>query len=1036
MKQKKFLMPARVVATLCALFLFAGGIFAQDITVNGFVRDASGEPVIGATVSIDGRAMAVTDFDGNFTIKAPQGTEIVVSYVGFTNQTVPATPTVVVTMNDNTRELDQVVVIGYGRAKKTDLTGSVTAMKPDDINKGLNTSAQDMLIGKIAGVSVISNDGAPGGAATIRIRGGSSLNASNDPLIVIDGLAMDNYGVQGLSNPLSLVNPNDIESFTVLKDASATAIYGSRASNGVIIITTKKGKKGQKPRVSYSGNVSVNVVRNKLKVMSGGENGEYVNFVRNAFGYTDEAEWLASEQYANLGYYDENGNHLFANTDWQSEVYRTVVNTDHNINLSGGLKNMPYRVSFGYTNQDGIVKTTSFNRYTLSFNLSPSFLNDHLNFNINGKGMYARSHFNSGSAIGSAISMDPTKPVYATTSKYPDGTTVDFTRHYGGFWQWPSTVNRADSEWGYGVNTLATGNPLSFLDLYSNKGDSKQLVGNIEVDYKIHGLEDLHIHANAGMDITAGKSHVDQSPYYYDTSIYYYGNYGYNSMNTYNLSLNIYAQYLKDFNKDHHLDVMVGYEWQHFHERTNYYYCGYYPETATDASLRGTEYNPSENTLYKTENYLVSFFGRINYSLMNRYLLTFTLRDDGSSRFSKHNRWGLFPSVALAWRVKEEPFLVNVDAISDFKVRLGWGMTGQQEGIGDYTYFATYTRNSQGAYYPVVGDGVTYRPDAYNTDLTWEKTTTYNAGIDLSFLNDRITFNFDYYYRKTTDLINTAYVAAGSNFANKVTSNIGSLHNQGVEAAIVWRAIQKGDWAWELGYNVTYNQNKIDDLIASQGDNYTIMYGGAAIGTGGDVKAWRKGEAASAYYVYQQVDDAYGQPIEGEFVDRNGDGIINADDRYFYKKADANVLMGLTSKLIYKNWDFSFSLRASLGNYNYNAVEISNSNLSTSSIYSGSAFHNRPLMSLDKNWQTDNTMEGVSDYAIQNASFLKCDNITLGYSFDHIGRAAIGGRIYLTAQNVFTITKYKGLDPEVSGGYDSNIYPRPFVGILGLNLNF
>ncbi len=1028
MKQEKFTLPLRIVATLFALFLFASGLFAQDITVNGYVQDASGDPVIGATISIDGKAVGVTDYDGNFTIKAPQGEELSVSYVGFSTQTVAASPVVSVTMDDNTRELDQVVVIGYGRAKKTDLTGSVTAMKPDDMNKGLNTSAQDMLIGKVAGVSVISSDGAPGGAATIRIRGGSSLNASNDPLIVIDGLAMDNYGVQGLANPLSLVNPNDIESFTVLKDASATAIYGSRASNGVIIITTKKGRKGSKAQVSYSGNVSVSVVRDKLKVMSGGENGEYANFVRNAFGYANDDEWYNSEQYANLGYYDEDGNHLFANTDWQSEIYRTVVNTDHNINISGGMKNMPYRISFGYTNQDGIVKTSSFNRTTVSFNLSPSFLKDHLTFNINGKGLYARSTYNSDAAIGSATAMDPTKPVYSSNAVYQN--------HYGGYWQWPSTVNRADSYWGYGVNTLATGNPVSFLDLYSNKGDSKKLVGNIELDYKIHGLEDLHIHANAGMDLTTGKSHINQSPYYYDTSIYYYGNYGWNSQDTYNLSLNVYAEYLKDFKKGHHLDVMAGYEWQHFHKTTDYYYCGYYPETATDPSLVGTEYNPSENTLYRTENYLVSFFGRINYFYADRYLVTFTLRDDGSSRFAKKKRWGLFPSVALAWRAKEETFLKNVDAISDFKVRAGWGITGQQEGIGDYTYFATYTQNSQGAYYPVVGDGTTYRPDAYNTDLTWEKTTTYNVGIDLSFLNDRLTATVDYYYRKTTDLINTAYVAAGSNFANKVTSNIGSLHNQGVEAQLVWRAIQKGDWSWELGYNVTWNQNRIDDLIAAQGDDYTIMYGGAAIGTGGDVKAWRKGEASSAYYVYQQVYDEAGQPLEGEFVDRNGDGIINADDRYFYKKADANVLMGLTSKLIWKNIDFSFSLRASLGNYNYNAVEISNSNLSTSSIYSGSAFHNRPLMSLEKNWQTDNTMEGVSDYAIQNASFLKCDNITIGYSFSHIFSMPISGRVYLTAQNVFTITKYKGLDPEVSGGYDSNIYPRPFVAILGLNLNF
>ncbi|MCD8305522.1 MAG: TonB-dependent receptor [Prevotella sp.] len=1033
MKQVKFTTPLRMFLITLGLFLYAGGIFAQDITVNGYVKDANEDPVIGATISVDGKAVAVTDFDGNFTAKIPEGKEITVSYVGFTSQTVKATPNVVVTMTDNARELDQVVVIGYGRAKKTDLTGSVTAMKPDDINKGLNTSAQDMLIGKIAGVSVISNDGAPGGAATIRIRGGSSLNASNDPLIVIDGLAMDNYGVQGLANPLSLVNPNDIESFTVLKDASATAIYGSRASNGVIIITTKKGKKGSKPHVSYSGNVSVNMIRNKLDVL---DKDGYMNLVQNAYGYSDE-EFLASEQYANLGYYDANGNHLFANTDWQSEIYRTVVNTDHNINVSGGLKNMPYRVSFGYTNQDGIVKTSSFNRYTLSFNVSPSFLNDHLTLNINGKGMYAKSQYNNSSAIGAAVSMDPTKPVYGTNASY-NGDANFYNQNYGGYWQWAQGVSRDDNSWLYGVNTLATGNPVSYLDNYSDKGDSKKLVGNIEIDYKIHGLEDLHLHVNGGMDVTGGKTNKAQTPYTYDNGTYYYGNYGWNTMDTYNLSLNAYAQYIKDFTKDHHFDIMGGYEWQHFHKKTDYYYYGIYPDTANDESLRGTEYSPSEvgKTLYKTENYLVSFFGRLNYSYKDRYLLTATLRGDGSSRFAKGHRWGVFPSVALAWRVKEETFLKNVDAISDFKVRLGYGITGQQEGIGDYNGFASYTVNNKGAYYPVVGDGTNYRPDAYNPELTWEKTTTYNAGIDMSFLNDRVTLAADYYYRKTTDLINTAYVAAGSNFASKVTSNIGGLHNQGVEFSVTYRPIQTKDWSWELGYNITYNQNRIDDLIASQGEDYTIMYGGAAIGTGGDVKAWRKGESASAFYVYQQVYDEAGQPIEGEFVDRNGDGVINADDRYFYKKADASVLMGLTSKLIYKHWDFSFSLRASLGNYNYNAVEISNSNLSTSSLYSGYAFHNRPIMSLAKNWQTDNVMEGVSDYAIQNASFLKCDNITLGYSFDKIGKAPLGGRVYATVQNVFTITDYKGLDPEVSGGYDSNIYPRPIVAILGLSLNF
>ena len=454
--------------------------------------------------------------------------------------------------------------------------------------------------------------------------------------------------------------------------------------------------------------------------------------------------------------------------------------------------------------------------------------------------------------------------------------------------------------------------------------------------------------------------------------------------------------------------------------------------------MAGTLYNPSENTLYKSENYLVSFFGRANYTLKDRYLLTLTLRDDGSSRFDKRHRWGLFPSVALAWKVSEEDFLKEIEEIDEVKLRLGYGVTGQQEGIGDYTYFATYTPNAQGAYYPVTGEGITYRPAAYNKALTWEKTTTYNAGIDFAFFQNRLSGSVDYYYRKTKDLINNVYVSAGSNFSAMVVSNIGSLHNQGVEVALTWRPIQTKDWHWELNYNFTYNENQIDELLANKGDDYTIQYGGAAVGTanGEYIKGWRKGHSASAYYTYQQVYDAKGMPIQGKFVDRNKDGIINSDDRYFYHQADAKVLMGLTSKVTYRGLDLGISLRASLGNYVYNAVEASRSNLSASSLYAGEAFHNVAKIGIAKGWQEVTGMDALSDYFIQNGSFLKVDNITLGYSFQHMFNTSVSGRVYLTAQNLFTITGYKGLDPEVNGGYDSNIYPRPFIGILGLSLNF
>lgn len=1030
MKQVNIRIPFRIMALVLGFFFLSVGAFAQQIAVKGHVKDATGEAVIGATVRIVGQqGGTITDFDGNFTINANQGAQLQVSYVGYQTQTVAAAPSLVITMQDDQTVLENVVVIGYGVAKKNDLTGSVTAIKPDEMNKGLQTSAQDMLQGKIAGVNITNSGGEPGGGATIRIRGGSSLNASNDPLIVIDGLAMDNYGLQGASNPLALVNPNDIESFTVLKDASATAIYGSRASNGVIIITTKKGRKGTKPTFSYNGNVSVSKVNKTLDVMDGPEYTGFIkNLVMNQKGFTTDAEWEASDEYKNLGYYDAAGNHLFANTDWQDQIYRTAVSTDHNITMAGGLKNMPYRVSLGYTSQQGILKNSDYQRYTASFNLSPSLLQDHLTLNINGKGMYSKTSYAKTDAIGAAASMDPTKPIYGNVA------------HYGNYWQWPAVTKWDDTDWTEGVNTNATGNPVAILNLYSDKGKSKVLIGNIEADYKIHGFEDLHLHMNLGADIASGKSNKATSPYYYDNGTFYFGNAGWNTQDTYNLSFNFYAQYMKDFNEANHFDIMAGYEWQHFHKKTDYFYCGYYPETST--THPGEQYQPSENTLYKTENYIVSFFGRLNYSLLDRYMFTFTLRDDGSSRFSKGNKWRLFPAVALAWKINEEAFLKNSNTVSDLKLRLGWGKTGQQEGIGDYTYIATYTPNSQGAYYPIIGNGVTYRPDAYNPDLTWETTTTWNAGLDFGFFRNRFTASVDWYYRKTTDLINTVVLPVGTNFSNKVTSNIGSLHNTGVEASFTWRAVQAKDWRWELGYNFTWNKNEIDELVASSGEDYKILHGGVAVGDSGSdgVKSYHVGQPVEAYYVYQQVYDDNGNPIRGMYVDRDGNGTIDEADRYYYKKSSPDVTMGFTSKLIWKNWDFSFSMRANLNNYCYNAVEASNSNVSYSNLYNGNAWHNVVKMDYEKNWQQVDSKEGLSDYFIQNASFLKLDNITLGYSFENLFKAGswngLSGRIYATAQNVFTITKYKGLDPEIDGGYDGNIYPRPFVGILGLSLNF
>lgn len=681
---KKSLRLKALLTLLVGLFLSIGA-FAQQIAVKGHVKDTTGEPVIGANVLVKGTTNGtITDFDGNFMLNVPKDAILSVSFVGYKSAEVKAASTVMVTLEDDSQVLDAVVVIGYGSVKKNDMTGSVTAIKPDKLNKGLITNAQDMMTGKIAGVSVISKGGAPGEGATIRIRGGSSLTAENDPLIVIDGLAMDNKGVKGLANPLSMVNPNDIESFTVLKDASATAIYGSRASNGVIIITTKKGQAGARPTISYDGNVSVSTVKSTVDVMDGDQ---FRSFIKDIWGEDSEA-------------YSKLGN---ANTDWQKEIFRPAVSTDHNLTISGGLKNMPYRVSFGYTNQNGIVKTSKFERYTASVSLAPSFFEDHLKVNANLKGMIAKNRYADGSAVGSAVSFDPTQSVRSDDPYHQ--------YYFDGYFQWNTDASSLnDDTWKRTFNSNAPGNPVALLEEKDDRAISKSLIGNLELDYKFHFLPDLHAHVNGGMDLSTGKQYTDVSPY--SSTNNYYGSYGWEQKDKYNLSLNAYLQYSKDFTDKHRFDVMAGYEWQHFHDTSDQEYWGLYPLSNNVVENRGQRYNNTSSGS-ATESYLVSFFGRVNYTLLDRYLFTATVRQDGSSRFHKNNRWGLFPSFALGWKLKEEAFLKDVDVLSDLKLRLGYGITGQQNiNSGDYPYLAVYETNKDGAYYPILGEGTTYRPNA------------------------------------------------------------------------------------------------------------------------------------------------------------------------------------------------------------------------------------------------------------------------------------------------------------------------------------
>ena len=1031
MKQVKIKLPLRAL-TLAGGLLLTVSSFAQTNAIKGHVKDASGEPVMGATITVNGKAVGITDMDGNFSVDAAPGTNLTFTYLGMTPQTVKASKEMSITLQDDSKSLNEVVVIGYGVAKKSDLTGSVTAIKPDSKNKGVVVNAQDMLTGKVAGVNITSNDGTPGGGAKIRVRGGSSLNASNDPLIVIDGLAMDNDGVKGLSNLLSVVNPQDIESFSVLKDASATAIYGSRGSNGVIIITTKKGRKGQKPTVSYSGSVTISEKKNTIDVLNADE---FRATVEKLYGKDSEA-------YSALG---------TANTNWQDLIYRTAISHDHNITVSGAAKSLPYRVSVGYTDQQGIVKTSDFKRATASLNLNPSFFKDHLTLNLNAKGMYARTLYTDGSVVSSAVRMDPTQDPYNFTSEYhknqlrdKDGNSLlDQTlKNYGGYFQWSKKAEYGDNTWPFTFDsTTQMPNPLSLLDQGSQIAHSRSFIGSADIDYKVHGFEDLRLHATLGADISKGRQ--SQSFATSCTNALYYGSYGGEEILKRNLSLSAYAQYYKDFNKIHHFDIMAGYEWQHFWRSKNNDYVGYYPETNNDASLKGTE-RPHTPYSEKSESYLVSFFGRANYTLLDRYFLTATVRDDGSSRFKEH--WAWFPSFAFAWKANKEAFLKNADWLSDLKLRLGYGKTGQQAGsIGDYEWIPSYAISTgTNGFYPVTGTGELYRPNNYRPDLKWETTTTYNVGLDWGIMDQRLSGSVDWYYRKTTDLLNYAPLPSMAGYKNQAWQNIGSLKNTGVEAAITWRAIQTKDWFWTMTYNFTYNKNEITDLNGVSENGAPVVNTNIKVGDGSGayLQANQVGYAMNSYYVYQQVYDKNGKPIENCVVDRNGDGKINESDKYLYKSPAAPVTMGFSSRLEYKNWDFGFSLRASLGNYVYNNVEQGMSNMNTGEWFSNSLkyFSNRLKSTVERNWQTYEITSKLSDYYVKNASFLKCDNITLGYSFNNLFKSSgwhgLSGRAYATASNVFTITNYDGLDPEVGDGYDNNLYPRPFSVVVGLSLNF
>ncbi len=1024
---------AWLVAVMALLMTFPA--LAQKITVTGTVVDPTGEPLIGASVLAQGSSVGTaTDIDGNYRLDVESNATLTFSYVGYETQNVAVNGQTVinVTMKENSVILNEVVAIGYGVVKKSDATGSVAVIKPDEIEAGIAKSAQDLLVGASPGVVVTTDGGSPTGNATIRIRGGSSLNASNDPLIVIDGVPMTNQANAGGTNALTMVNPQNIESMTVLKDASATAIYGSRASNGVIIITTKKGQSGR-PQVNFSANWHVNTARKTFDMMNATE-------FRRVMTDVVQSEIGISR----LGEY---------NTDWQKEILRTSLSQDYNLSVGGTAGFLPYRVSASYTDNNGIIKTSQMQRTTVGINLSPKFFNGKLSINANVQGTYINGREGSTGALGAATTYDPTQPIYA------DYKTTGNTgmKMFNGFANIYNTLSGAPV-------LLSSQNPVQELLDTDNRNKVYSSTGNLQIDYALHFLPELHFNLNLGYQVSKNERNstvaANSIMAWRNDGLNTYGAQGASTLNKWyelqrNTLLDFYINYRKEF-KDikSNLDVMAGYSWQKFdyHGRENTYVNsmgftrGFNPDTQTfelnwdesSKGLIGTPINNSPMSRWAAPLQLISFFGRLNYTYDDTYLLTFTLRDDATSRFSKDNRWGLFPALALGWKIINMPVMENVhDWMNDLKLRLGWGVTGQQDVNSYFPYLPIYIQASGNGhqYLDPSGNGQWIQPiypQAYTSNIKWEETTTWNVGLDMAFLNNRITAGIDWYLRETDDLLSTTTVP-GVNTSDVQLANIGSLRNVGVEVNVTARPVVTKDFTWTTGFNFGYNKNKITSLA---GGNDQIGAGvQTPAGTGGDIAYHIVGQPAFTYMVFEQVYDAAGNPIPGQYVDQNADGVINTEDKIMFHSPEPKATFTWTNNFNYKGWDLGFVLRANTGNYAYN----------------NSAFAYGRLSNASGNYQNNNLMNGIylfsaadenlsqSSYFIQDASFIRCDNITLGYTFENLFKNSLRLRLFGAVQNPFVITKYKGLDPEIptmKRGIDNDIYPRPVTCTLGLIATF
>lgn len=962
---------------------------AQTRTIKGEVTDAqNGEALIGATVMVEGeKGGTVTDFDGNFSLQVSSSAKkIKVSYIGYIDKILSISDNMKVKLESDSKALADVVVIGYGTARKSDLTGSVATVKSKDFNKGLVSSPEQLINGKVSGVQIMSNSGSASAGSTIRVRGGASLNASNDPLIVLDGVPLEQGGISGnSSNFLSMINPSDIESMTVLKDASSTAIYGSRASNGVIIITTKKGQQGA-VKVNFN---TTNSLQTRAQMVDMLSRDEFVNVI-NQFGTDNQKSLLGT-----------------ANTDWNDEVYRTAFGTDNNLSVSGSIdKWLPFRVSVGYYNQSGLVRKDNVERWTGNVVLTPSFFQDHLKLTINAKGTLNNNSFNNGGAVWAAATFNPTIPVYSGNDKY------------GGY-------NEALDADGVPVNA-GVRNPRGLVDLYDSKSKVSRFIGSMDVDYKVHFLPDLKLHATVGADYAKGDGTVYVPAYaaqsYNKDESLGGSDYKYGPQKNENRLLTLYANYAKYFEDiKSNVDLTAGYDYQYWKSTTPLYYT---------KSAAGTNLSTVKASDYR--HVMLSYYGRINYSFDGKYLLTATVRRDASSRFSKDTRWGTFPSVALGWTLTEEPWLKNQKVLSNLKLRASYGVTGQQEGIGNYNYLPVYTYSVTGAEAFINGQYInTYRPEAYVSDLKWETTTSWNFGLDFGFLNGRIGGAIDFYTRKTKDLLASVPTAAGTNFSKTILTNVGNVDSKGIEISLNATPIQTKDWEWNLSYNFTWQNMKVKNLSLTKGGSQTNVKVGPSIDAY-QFQVLSEGYEPYMFYVYHQLyDSKTGKPIEGAYADLNNDGEINESDLYRYHSPAPKYIMGLSTSLRYKQLTLGMSFRANIDNYVYNGMGMSTGAFETVS-YNNSQLNNLNTSFLKTGFKT---RQYLSDYYVENASFLKLDNLSLSYNVGKISKWA-SLTVSAMVQNVFTITGYSGTDPEVPNGMDNSFYPRPRTYSVSLGLQF